>query len=45
MLSLGENLWEDWDVSEFNPSFSTVTLQRGENLLILRRGERIDLPL
>ncbi len=45
MLNLGERLWEDWDVSEFNPSFSTVTLQRGESLLILRRGDQIDLPL
>lgn len=45
MLSLGEKLWEDWDVSEFNPSFRTVTLQRGENLLILRRGQLIDLAL
>ena len=45
MLSLGTNLWGDWDVSEYNPAFGTVTLQRGEKLLILRRGERIDLPI
>ncbi len=43
-LALGTRLWGEWDVSEYNPEFRTVTLQRDERMLILRRGKRIDLP-
>ncbi len=44
MLSLGDPLWDEWNVAEYNPSYRTVTLRREEKLLILRRGEWYDLP-
>ena len=44
MLSLGDTLWGEWNIAEYNPSYRTVTLQRDEKLLILRRGQRNDLP-
>ena len=39
-LSLGQMLWNDWEVSEHNRNFNTVMLERDGELLILRRGER-----
>lgn len=43
-LLLGDFLWEEWEVAEYNPAFRTVTLQRAGHLLILRYGQAIDLP-
>jgi len=44
MLSLGDTLWDEWEVSEYNPSYRTVTLQNEGKMIILRRGEWNDLP-
>lgn len=37
--SVGDEVFEGWHVSEFNPQEQTVTLSNGERLLILRNGE------
>jgi hypothetical protein len=43
MLSLGDELWQDWTVTEFNPTRGTVTIQSDGRLLILRRGSPVSL--
>ena len=43
MLSLGEDLWMGWVVTEFNPTRGTITIQKEDRLLILRRGDPIPL--
>lgn len=43
MLSLEDTVWGDWTVSEYNPEMNTVTLQGDGKILILRRGDRVEL--
>lgn len=37
--SIGDEVYTNWTISEFNPAEQTITLSRGSRLLILRRGE------
>jgi len=42
-LMLGDTVYDEWAVTEFNPERQTVTLGKGDRILILNRGERIPL--
>lgn len=37
--TIGDEVFTNWVVSEFNPSEQTVTLTKGNRIVILRRGE------
>ncbi len=41
---VGDPIYGNWIVSEFNPTRQTVTLVNGEHLLILNRGKKVALP-
>ncbi len=40
---LGDVVYGDWTVKEFNSERQTVTLGNGTDLQILNRGQRVDL--
>jgi len=42
-LGLGDAVWDDWVISEFNPDERTITLQKEGRILILRRGTPLTL--
>jgi hypothetical protein len=44
-LSVGNVVYDPWNLTEYNPAERTVTLSDGGRIFILRRGERITLPL
>jgi hypothetical protein len=41
--AIGDEVFTNWVISEFNPSEQTVTLSRGTRIVILRRGETVKL--
>jgi len=43
--AIGDEVYTNWTISEFNPTEQTVTLAKGNRILILRRGEpqRLDV--
>ena len=41
--SVGADIYDGWSVGEFNPQEQTVTLKKGDDILILRRGESYPL--
>lgn len=41
---LGDSIVDGWVIREYNPRQQSITLFDGENLLVLRRGEREYLP-
>ncbi|MCL4215642.1 MAG: hypothetical protein KJ052_01335, partial [Candidatus Hydrogenedentes bacterium] len=43
--NLGGDLYDGWQVAEYNPDTETVTLLKGEQIYIVRRKERQTLPL
>ena len=42
---LGGDLYDGWQVTEYNPDTETVTLLKGDQIYIVRRKERRTLPL
>lgn len=42
-VGLGNVLYGDWTVEEYNPERQTATVSDGEDILILRRGDRVPL--
>ncbi|MDQ1257394.1 MAG: hypothetical protein QG656_1998, partial [Candidatus Hydrogenedentes bacterium] len=44
VLDLGETIHEGWRLQEYNPDRQTLTLSRNGKLLVLSRGEPMDLP-
>lgn len=43
-LALGDPVFGNWVISEFNPERQCATLVNGDKLLILNRGQRLTLP-
>jgi hypothetical protein len=43
-LAMGESIYGEWRVSEFNREKQTVTLRNEDDLLIVRSGEEEPLP-
>jgi hypothetical protein len=41
---LGDTIYNDWMISEFNPSRQTLTLTKDANVLIMSRNRRLALP-
>ena len=41
--AIGDEVFTNWVISEFNPAEQTVTLSRGTRIVILRRGETVKL--
>jgi len=41
--SVGSDIYNGWSIGEFNPQQQTVTLKKGSDILILRRGESYPL--
>jgi len=37
--AIGDEVFTNWTISEFNPTEQTITLSRGSRIMILRRGE------
>ncbi|MEA3365873.1 MAG: hypothetical protein U9Q79_09570, partial [Candidatus Hydrogenedentes bacterium] len=42
---LGDSVAEGWIIREYNPDQQSITLFNGEDLLIVRRGEKEPLPV
>jgi hypothetical protein len=42
-VRIGDTIYGDWSVNEFNPDRQTVTIGNGDRILILNRGQRIAL--
>lgn len=42
-VAMTEELHDGWRVAEYNEDFQTVTLRRGDQLLIARNGQPVDL--
>lgn len=41
---LGDKLYGEWSISEFNPAHNTMTLSDGNRLLIVERGKPEEIP-
>ncbi|NUM55287.1 MAG: hypothetical protein HUU46_16700 [Candidatus Hydrogenedentes bacterium] len=37
--AIGDEVYTNWTISEFNPAEQTITLSNGKDIMILRRGE------
>jgi hypothetical protein len=45
MLNIGETVYGDWKLAEYNPATQSVTLLNDRELVVLRSGQQVMLSL